>query len=573
MQIKRVNDETVICTKKYQLIIHEKRPFVTIKDEQEQVIVDLFIPSSVHSTQGLDDTTELSEWQFSESEAEIVLTQSAKSSIWQEKIYRIRCSETRLSYEIELKGQGNITEVHYFGGYYSGNVRWGSGYFWSGQHFEQCFTPEPMIEEDFYFSPHAGSTIDLGGIPLPGRGDWFFTPPPFCFAVELDEQWMAMGIEADAGQYSFSSFNYRGQYPSGFCLTTTYEGATTIDGAYTLPTIGFDFADDPYEALKQHVDACYRRLNISKPVSQPAWWREPIFCGWGPQCYLATQGDEPAPNYARQENYESFLSILDQQNINPKIVVLDDKWQANYGDNIVDTDKWSDIRGFIAEQHARDRYVLLWLKAWDPEGLPAEECIRNSAGLPIAVDPTNPKFEARFRANIQQMLSKDGYDADGFKIDFTARIPYSPNLQMSEPIWGLELMKRYLGIIHDEAKKAKSDALVMTHTPHPYLADVTDMIRLNDINIGRDVLNAMKHRARIAEIACPDLLIDTDNWPITDLATWRDYVALQGQLGIPSLYAVTHIDTTGEVLTDADYELIRRTWADYRQQVARAKTV
>lgn len=573
MQIKQANDETVIHAQKYQLIVHEKRPFVTIKDEQGQIIAELFIPSSIHSTQGLDDTTVLSDWHYDESGSEIVLTQSAKSSIWQEKIYRIRCYETRLTYEIDIKGQGNITEVHYFGGYYSGNVRWGSGYFWSGQNFEQCFTPEPMVEEDFYFSPHAGSSIDLGGIPLPGRGDWFFTPPPFCFGAKIDTQWLAIGVEAQAGTHSFSSFNYRGQSPSGFCLVTTYEGATAIEEVYTLPAIGFDFGDDPYDALKLHVSACYQRLDIAKPISQPDWWREPIFCGWGPQCYLASEGDKPAPAYARQEHYEAFLDILDQQNINPGIIVLDDKWQATYGENIVDTDKWSDLRNFIDGQHARERQVLLWLKAWDPEGLPAEECIRNSAGLPIALDPTNPQFEARFRAIIQEMLSADGYDADGFKIDFTARIPYSPNLQMRESIWGLELMKRYLGIIYDEAKKVKPDALVMTHTPHPYLADVTDMIRLNDINMGRDVLMAMKHRARIAEIACPDLLIDTDNWPITDLATWRDYVAIQGKLGVPSLYTVTHIDTTGEALTDADYDLIRQTWADYRQQVARANTV
>lgn len=567
MQIHHMNDDTVIQAHKYQLIIHRKRPFITFKDDQGQIIAELFVPSSIHTTQGLDDTTVLSDWRIEELESAIVVTQTAQSSTWQSKTYRIKCSETRISYEIELHGQGHITEVHYFGGYYSGNIRWGSGYFWSGQHFTKCFTPEPMVEEKIYFPPHSGSSIDLGGIPLPGRGDWFFTPPPFCFAVEIDSQWLAMGVEAEHGQHSFSSFNYRGQYPSGFCLTTTYEGTTSVDGSYTLPSIGFDFSENPYDALKKHVDSCYRLLDLPKLPTQPDWWREPIFCGWGPQCYLASQGDMPAPAYAKQEHYEEFLAILDQQNIDPGIIVLDDKWQANYGDNLVDTNKWSDLTGFIAKQHTRGRHVLLWLKAWDPEGLPVEECIRNANGLPVAVDPTNPNFEARLRANVRQMLSSDGYDADGFKIDFTARIPYSPSLQIYEPIWGLELMKRYLSIIYDEAKQAKSDALVMTHTPHPYLADVTDMIRLNDINIGRDVLAAMKHRARVAKIACPDLLIDTDNWPITDLATWRDYVAMQGQLGIPSLYAVTHIDTTGEKLTDADYDLIRRTWSDYRQAV------
>jgi len=34
--------------------------------------------------------------------------------------------------------------------------------------------------------------------------------------------------------------------------------------------------------------------------------------------------------------------------------------------------------------------VLLWWKAWDPEGLPPELCIRNPDGTPVAFDPTNP---------------------------------------------------------------------------------------------------------------------------------------------------------------------------------------
>ena len=34
-----------------------------------------------------------------------------------------------------------------------------------------------------------------------------------------------------------------------------------------------------------------------------------------------------------------------------------------------------------------------------------------------------------------------------------------PGLQLYGDAWGLELMKRYLGIIYDEAKRAKPEAL------------------------------------------------------------------------------------------------------------------
>ena len=47
-------------------------------------------------------------------------------------------------------------------------------------------------------------------------------------------------------------------------------------------------------------------------------------------------------------------------------------------------------------------------------------------------------------------------------------------------------------------------------------------------------------------------------------AAWRDYMRLQPDLGLPSLYFVTHIDATGEALDAEDYRLIRETWARYR---------
>jgi hypothetical protein len=127
-------------------------------------------------------------------------------------------------------------------------------------------------------------------------------------------------------------------------------------------------------------------------------------------------------------------------------------------------------------------------------------------------------------------------------------------------------MHLYLSILHSEAKRIKPDALIMAHTPHPYLQDVVDMIRLNDINRGQDVNRPMTHRARVAVIACPQLSIDTDDWPMPNKAAWRAYTRLQPELGVPSLYYVTHIDSTGEALDAEDYALIREAWARYRDR-------
>ena len=106
----------------------------------------------------------------------------------------------------------------------------------------------------------------------------------------------------------------------------------------------------------------------------------------------------------------------------------------------------------------------------------------------------------------------------------------------------------------------------MSHTPHPYLQDVVDMIRLNDLNPRKQINPAMIRRARVVSIACPNAIIDTDNWQMPDKAAWRAYTALQPELGVPSLYYATHIDATGEALDAEDYSLIRESWTLHREK-------
>ena len=554
----------------YRLTLLEDRPFVRVESAQGDWLADLFVLSSVHSLHGRDDTVKIGTWEVDEQPGVTTFLLHVESSLWKAKQYRIRCFPERFTYHVEVEGNRHLAEVNYFGGYYSGQPRWGSGFFWSGQRFSSVFNAEPNTAENNTFPPESNATIDLMGVPLPGRDDWFFTPPPFCFAMQWQEGWLALGVEASPGKNRFTEYRYHGK-PSAFYLSLAYDGKTSVNGSYQLPAIGFDFAIDKYAALEGHIRALSAiqppSLQVSRmPQTKPNWWHTPIFCGWGAQCYLASSQGGRAPDYARQDIYENFLQTLEAEDVNPGIVVLDDKWQATYGENSADESKWYDLPGFIAGQHARGRKVLLWLKAWDPEGLPVEECVTNTAGLTIACDPSNPAYERHLRATVQRMISSNGYDADGFKIDFTARIPAGPALNIHGDSWGLELMRLYLSILNSEAKRIKPDALIMTHTPHPYLQDVVDMIRLNDINGGRDVNESMTHRARVAAIACPQLSIDTDDWPMPNRAAWRAYTRLQPELGVPSLYYVTHLDWTGEALEAEDYQLIREAWTNYRDR-------
>jgi len=575
----------------YSLTFPTDRPFVYLADRAGLRLAELFVLSSAHTLSGLDDSVAMEPWQVYESGTETVFSMRVSSSLWDAKTVEFRCLPHRMTYQITVEGQGMLSEVRYFGGYSSAYPRWGSGFFPSGNTFLRGFNPEPNTHNEPYFDPAGGTVIDLSGAPLPGKRHWFFTPAPFCLAFETPAGWVGLGVEPDKGENRFTEYRYHAG--PGFSLSLAYDGMTQVCGRYRLPAIGFDFADDEYAVLAAHVTALRAAHKSPSPnVYHPEWWSRPIFCGWGAQCahaaadhgYGLQKPDHPdfvaflatmkyASQYARQNFYEEWLGSLARTGVVPGTVVLDDKWQRTYGDNAVDVEKWPDLPGFVERHHAEGRHVLLWLKAWDCEGVPDEECILNAAGLPLAVDPTNPGFERRLRASVQRMLSADGYSADGFKIDFTHRIPSGPGLRIHGTSWGLELLRNYLGIIHDEARAIKSDALIMAHTPHSYLTDVVDMIRLNDMLdltelddpvAGWDIARAMELRARVARAACPEAPIDTDNWPIRNKAVWREYVQLQPRIGIPSLYFATHIDLTQEPLEAEDYDLIRETWQWHR---------
>src|SRR5690606_35903781 len=156
---------------------------------------------------------------------------------------------------------------------------------------------------------------------------------------------------------------------------------------------------------------------------------------------------------------------------------------------------------------------------------------------------------------IQHLVSPDGLDADGFKIDFTQRGPSGEHLLGTPNVWGIAGLHRLLGTIHSAAKSAKPDALVIAHAMHPSFGDVCDMVRLNDVS-KRDVrrrrvpvVDQLATRHAIASRVFPHHLIDTDQWPMPNRAEWLAYVDAQPSYGVPVLYYLEAMDRSGEHIT------------------------
>jgi hypothetical protein len=183
-------------------------------------------------------------------------------------------------------------------------------------------------------------------------------------------------------------------------------------------------------------------------------------------------------------------------------------------------------------------------------------------------------------------VSPDGLDADGFKVDFTQRTPTGQALRRPgacpDAPWGIAALHALLGTLYRAAKQAKSDALLITHTPHPGFGDVSDLLRLNDI-LARDPSGApvppadqLAFRHAVVAHSMPQHPVDTDQWPIDDHDGWRGYVRAQARLGVPSLYYAEYLheseprpfgggrDRRGAELTADDLALVAETWREYR---------
>jgi hypothetical protein len=513
------------------------------------------------------------------------------STLWRGAGVRLTCSDDALELDAWVEGEGSLTDLHLLGGrsLVPGTA---NGFYPTGSSFRTLFSPNPGDPAKLVRAASEPAVIGVTGDGAPGRGHWFFTPAPLLFALttaaalrpdeQVEEGWLGLGLAAPVEQLGFVQAVYR---PSdrAFHLVLEYEGHTRVHGRCDAPTLLLrPGARTAYEAIASH------RADAAAPIAQtrsrPTWWSEPMFCGWGAQCALSargtgaaglsTQGGGLAPSLATQENYDAFLAALAAHDLVPGTVVIDDKWQQTYGRNEPDTAKWPDLRGWIAERHAHGQRVLLWWKAWDAEGIADELCVQTPDGTRGALDPTNPATRELLREVMTQLVGADGLGADGLKIDFTARTPSGQAYRAYGPGWGIALLHDLLSVVYAAVKQAKPDALVITHTPHPAFADVTDMVRLNDMLRLDDpgpvpagaVVEQMRYRAQVATAALPDTLIDTDDWCVPDLATWRDFLEAKPELGVPSLYYATHLDLSGEALEEVDYAALRRVWGEWRER-------
>lgn len=536
--------------------VDERRAYATV--ERDGLLwFQLRLLSSVDTMQGPDETLATTVT----ADGDRVEVRCA-SSRWAERVTVLETHSDRLEITTTVRGRGDVLTAHLLGGH-----RPPSGFLPSGSALDTVFSPNPDHPRRVLRPAVEPAVIGVTGDGAePGVGRWLFCPAPWCYAVSRDGRWAGLGLAAPIEEQTYTSCHYSGG-TDGFSLRLDYEGHTRVDGEFTLPTVVLRFGhDSPEAAIRAHGDLL-RERGLAPPIRTAVHrhWLEPIFCGWGAQSALPGRTQDEST----QDNYDRFLDHLARHDVVPGTVVVDDKWADRYATCRADERKWPDLRGWIARRHEQDQRVLLWWKAWDVDGAPPEACVTLPDGTPVAIDPEHPLGERVVVDAVTHMLGD--LDADGLKIDFLAKTPSGAALRHHGRRWGAALLHHLLALVHDTAKSIKPEALLVTHTMDPAFADVTDMVRLNDIRMldaidpSGPVVPHMRYRASVAAAALPGMPVDSDGWCLPDRAEWLAYLGVQPELGVPALYYTDRIDHSGEALTAADLAEVARVWRAYRR--------
>ena len=232
-----------------------------------------------------------------------------RSTRWGTAALRLRCEDDALVVTGEVTGAGTLSDCWLLGG--RGVLPSGAtGAVSSGLTFGSVFVPAPTEPVHAVRDASVPAVVGAVGDARAGRWHGLFSPAPLCFAFGPERPsdalepgpgpWTSLGLAAPVPALRFPALRYE-PVDGGFRIGWDYEGHTHVAGTFRTPSLVFRWgAPDPYAALADHAADLVRRGLAPDPATAPdppAWWREPLFCGWGAQCYRARGSDRPASSY------------------------------------------------------------------------------------------------------------------------------------------------------------------------------------------------------------------------------------------------------------------------------------
>ena len=343
-----------------------------------------------------------------------------RSTIWERAGMTIACGDDDITVRTWVSGSGALAEVHLR----RPRARPGAptGFFPTGSSFKTLFSPNPGDPGKLLRSAAENAVIGVSGDGGSAAGTGS--------SPRRRSGWGCRSTSRN-GSASASSRRCRSSTSSSSTIgrATARSTSSSSTRATRAPTALRGAAARPPAARRGSVRGAARspdrprapRDSSRARVRSAAWWTSRCSAA-GARSATSRRGAAPAPGLATQERYDAFLATLETRGVVPGQIVIDDKWQAAYGTNIPDPESGPTCEAGSRDRHDEGQRVLLWWKAWDPEGLGRDLCFAAPTGGRSGSTRTT-RGRTTPCASRSTMLSAGGLDADGLKIDFTARTP------------------------------------------------------------------------------------------------------------------------------------------------------
>lgn len=372
--------------------------------------------------------------------------------------------------------------------------------------------------------------------------DWQFAPHPTAFLLRkgifslfagfLDLQpSFGMKLKATRNRIEHWHLDF-GASPHGLPLAA--------DASFRSGRLRLAWSENvsPHELFLRHGRVLVDEGAITDPAAKRRhdWWREPLYCTWGDQTFLADQEAEtdllnqtavqvePIVSKLDEAFVRRAVSVIRRERLPVRTIILDEGWNVARGDWRPHPQRFPDLRGLVDELHAQGFKVMVWW-SWAEiaahADIPADE---------LAGDGWLNKHRARWRdysdPRIQETYLKplfrklfssdpDCYDLDGLKTDFLADKVH-PETPLRDPSWrGEEVyFQKMTGLFYREMCRHKPDAMHLGCAGNYWLAEFMDLNRTYDVHSS----NWREHeeRARMLQCTAPGVIVSYDMMNFTE---------------------------------------------------------
>lgn len=372
--------------------------------------------------------------------------------------------------------------------------------------------------------------------------DWQFAPHPTAFVLRkgilslfagfLDLQpSFGMKLKSFLNRVDHWRLDF-GAQPHGLPLAA---GASFRSGRLRL---AWSENVSPHDMFLRHGRVLVEEGSVADPAVKRRhdWWREPLYCTWGDQTFLADHdvetnlleqtADKVSPIISKLDEalVRRAVSVIRRERLPVRTILLDEGWNIARGDWHAHPQRFPNLRGLVDELHAQGFKVMVWW-TWAEiaahADIPADEL---AAGGWLNKhrcrwrDYSDPHIQNTYlKPLFRKLFSSDPgcYDLDGVKTDFLADKVH-PETPLRDPSWRGEevFFQKITGLFYREMCRHKPDALHLGCAGNYWLAEFMDLNRTYDVHSS----NWREHeeRARMLQCTAPGVTVSYDMMNFTE---------------------------------------------------------